>query len=170
MSCAGPPAARGRLRLGGALLASLLLAACGSSPRTGRPGSAAPPPSFPLGQDVAIQALGLVGTPYRLGGTDLSQGVDCSAFIGLVYRRAASLQLPRTVATLQAWGRPVERSAIEAGDVILFTPERARAPTHGGVVVGGGRFVHAPSTGGQVRVDSLAQPHWARQQWTVRRP
>jgi cell wall-associated NlpC family hydrolase len=166
-----PWAARARLRLGAALVTGLLLAACGSSPRPGRGGGGlAAQPSFPLGQDVAIQALGLVGTPYRLGGTDLSQGVDCSAFIGLVYRRAANLQLPRTVATLQAWGRPVDRSAIEAGDVILFTPDRARAPTHGGVVVGGGRFVHAPSTGGQVRVDSLAQAHWARQQWTVRRP
>ena len=170
MSATVAPAARNRLRLGTTLLASLVLAACGSSPRSGSGGSAPPQPSFPLGQDVAIQALGLVGTPYRLGGTDLNRGVDCSAFIGLVYRRAANLQLPRTVATLQAWGRPIDRLAVEAGDVILFTPGGARGPTHGGVVVGGGRFVHAPSTGGQVRVDSLTQAHWARQQWTVRRP
>jgi cell wall-associated NlpC family hydrolase len=168
------PARRSRLRLVAALASALalplVLAACGSAPRPGRGGAAPTAPSFPRGQDVAIQALGLVGTPYRLGGNDLSQGVDCSAFIGLVYRRAAGMQLPRTVATLQAWGRPIDRSAIEAGDVILFTPQGARAPSHGGVVVEGGRFVHAPSTGGQVRVDSLTQAHWARQQWTVRRP
>ncbi|HSI56611.1 MAG TPA: C40 family peptidase [Ideonella sp.] len=143
-------------------LAAALLSACGSLP-----GPSAPP--FPLGNDVAIQALGLVGTPYRLGGTDLAQGVDCSAFIGLVYRRAASMQLPRTVATLQKWGRPVDRAAALPGDVILFQPSNAGAPTHGGVVVGGGRFVHAPSTGGQVRVDSLGLAYWSRQGWIVRR-
>lgn len=141
------------------------LAACGSAPRRG-----AAVPSSPYGQDVVIQALGLVGTPYRLGGNDLERGVDCSAFIGLVYRRASNLALPRTVATLQRWGRAVDREAAEPGDVILFTPAGAGLPTHGGIVVGGGRFVHAPSTGGRVRVDSLTLAHWARQGWTVRRP
>lgn len=161
-----PTAPRRRLLQGAPLgLALLLLAACGSAPRRG--GTAA---SSPHGSDVVIQAVGLVGTPYRLGGTDLEQGVDCSAFIGLVYRRATSLVLPRTVASLQRWGRPVERERVEPGDVILFTPRGASAPTHGGIVVDGGRFVHAPSTGGRVRVDSLALPHWARQAWTVRRP
>lgn len=146
-------------------IAAASLAACGSAPR--RVGHV---PSSPYGQDVVIQALGLVGTPYRLGGNDLEQGVDCSAFIGLVYRRASTLALPRTVASLQRWGRAVDREAAEPGDVILFTPPGAGLPTHGGIVVGGGRFVHAPSTGGRVRVDSLALAHWARQGWTVRRP
>lgn len=147
------------------VLAAAALSACGSAPRRG-----AAVPSSPYGQDVVIQAVGLVGTPYRLGGNDLAQGVDCSAFIGLVYKRATPLALPRTVASLQRWGRAVDREAAEPGDVILFTPSGARVPTHGGIVVGGGRFVHAPSTGGRVRVDSLALAYWAKQDWTVRRP
>lgn len=145
---------------------SSLLAACGSTPFSGR---SPPPPPFPQANDVVIQAVGLVGTPYRLGGTDLERGVDCSAFIGLVYGRAVGLKLPRTVATLQAWGRAVEREDAQPGDVILFAPRSGVLPTHGGIVVGGGRFVHAPSTGGKVRVDPLALPYWARQQWIVRR-
>lgn len=149
----------------GPVLLSAGLAACGSAPRR-----IGPVPSSPYGSDVVIQAVGLVGTPYRLGGNDLDSGVDCSAFIGLVYRRATPLSLPRTVASLQRWGRPVDRDRVEPGDVILFTPVGASAPTHGGIVVGGGRFVHAPSTGGRVRVDSLSLAHWARQGWTVRRP
>jgi len=143
-------------------LPATLLTACGGLGRQ-------PAPPYPLANDVTIQALGLVGTPYRMGGTDLAQGVDCSAFIGLVYRRATGLQLPRTVASLQKWGRPVERDAVESGDVILFQPPGAPEPTHGGVVVGGGRFVHAPSTGGKVRVDSLGLAYWTRQAWIVRR-
>ncbi len=158
--------------LAGAAGAAVLgLWGCSSAPRNG-PSARPPAPAvpFPQGNDVAIQALGLVGTPYRLGGNDLDQGVDCSAFIGLVYRRATGLPLPRTVALMQLYGRAVERDDAAPGDIVLFTPERASVPTHGGVVVGGGRFVHAPSTGGRVRVDSLALPHWARQRWTVRRP
>jgi cell wall-associated NlpC family hydrolase len=148
------------------LSASTLLAACGTTRWGGR---SPPPPPFPHANDVVIQAVGLVGTPYRLGGTDLERGVDCSAFIGLVYGRAVGLKLPRTVATLQAWGRPVEREAVQPGDVILFAQRSGALPTHGGIIVGGGRFVHAPSTGGKVRVDPLDLPYWARQQWIVRR-
>lgn len=153
------------VRGGLALATAAALSACGGLPRR-----AAAVPSSPYGNDVAIQALGLVGTPYRLGGTDLAQGVDCSAFIGLVYRRASGVPTPRTVAALQHWGRSIDRDAIEAGDVILFIPDRSGTPTHGGVVVGGARFVHAPSTGGKVRVDSLELPYWARQRWIIRRP
>jgi cell wall-associated NlpC family hydrolase len=42
-------------------------------------------------------------------------------------------------------------------------------PTHAGIYVGGGRFVHAPSTGGDVRMDRLDGPYWSRQRVEVRR-
>lgn len=150
----------------GGLAAGAWLAGCGTAPwRSSGP----PVPPFPQANDVVIQAVGLVGTPYRLGGVDLEKGVDCSAFIGLVYVRAVGLRLPRTVASLQKWGRAVDRASTEPGDVILFSPGNGATPTHGGIIVGGGRFVHAPSTGGKVRVDPLDLPYWARQQWIVRR-
>jgi cell wall-associated NlpC family hydrolase len=57
---------------------------------------------------------------------------------------------------------------LRAGDLVLFG--NGGAPTHAGIYVDEGRFVHAPSTGGQVRMDRLTTPHWARQQIAYRRP
>ncbi|MEO7887923.1 MAG: NlpC/P60 family protein, partial [Polaromonas sp.] len=38
------------------------------------------------------------------------------------------------------------------------------------IYVGENRFVHAPSTGGEVRLDSLRSTYWARQSFSFRRP
>lgn len=152
------------------LVASLVLAACGTVPVV------QPPPSGPVfsrlteaqSQHVTIQALGLVGTPYRYGGNTPDSGFDCSGLIGWVYRTQAGLTPPRTVAQLQSWGQPVPGDQLRAGDLVLFG--QGATPTHAGIYVDEGRFVHAPSTGGQVRMDRLTARYWARQQVSFRRP
>ena len=144
------------------------LAGCASSPKQ------APPPSaeaMKSGADVAVFAMALMDTPYRYGAQNPSEGFDCSGLIVHTYRSVLGLSLPRTVAQMQAWGKAVEPQARIPGDLILFAPGPGhRAPTHGGIYVGQNRFVHAPSTGGRVRLDSLKAPHWERQQLIVRRP
>ena len=143
-----------------ALALAALLAACGTRP-------VAPPAPAPVvsqvseeqAQHVTITALGLVGTPYRYGGNTPQGGFDCSGLIAWVYRTEAGLQAPRTVAALQGWGQPLPADQLRSGDLVLF-----------GNYVGEGRFVHAPSTGGQVRMDRLDARHWARQQLSYRRP
>jgi cell wall-associated NlpC family hydrolase len=119
-------------------------------------------------QGVTMYALGLVGTPYRYGGNTPESGFDCSGLIGHVYRTQAGLTAPRTVSSLQAWGREVLPAQRRSGDVVLFGA--GREPTHAGIYVGSGRFVHAPSTGGKVRLDPLESGYWARQQVAYRRP
>jgi cell wall-associated NlpC family hydrolase len=47
---------------------------------------------------------------------------------------------------------------------------RGRNPSHAGIYVGEGRFVHAPSTGGEVRMDHLESKYWAKQNASFRRP
>lgn len=144
------------------------LAACASSPKQ------APPPSdqaMKSGADVAVFAMGLMDTPYRYGAQNASTGFDCSGLIVHTYRSALGMSLPRTVAQMQTWGMAVAPEARIPGDLILFAPgPGGRTATHGGIYVGQNRFVHAPSTGGKVRLDSLTAPHWARQHWIVRRP
>jgi len=152
-----------------ALALAALLAACGTRP-------VAPPAPAPVvsqvseeqAQHVTIVALGLVGTPYRYGGNTPQGGFDCSGLIAWVYRTEAGLQAPRTVAALQGWGLPVPAPQLRSGDLVLFG--NGGPPTHAGIYVGEGRFVHAPSTGGQVRLDRLDAKYWARQQISYRRP
>lgn len=118
-------------------------------------------------QAVAIHALGLVGTPYRYGGNTVDGGFDCSGLIGYVYRAQTGAAPPRTVARLAAFGQPVAEHDLRSGDLVLFGRGQ---PTHAGIYVGEGRFVHAPSSGGEVRLDRLDGPYWSRQALSVRRP
>ena len=158
-----------------ALLCAGLLAGCASGPRAHRAPSAAaasrgtpyPPLTPSQSDDIAIHALGLVGTPYRYGGNTPDSGFDCSGLIGYVYKSRAGRAPPRTVAQLSGFGEPVDIDEIRTGDLVLFGRGR---PTHAGIYVGNGRFVHAPSTGGTVRLDQLAGVYWSKQPVEVRRP
>jgi cell wall-associated NlpC family hydrolase len=157
-----------------AILAAALLGGCSTTPpRYGStpsysgvdvPSRVSPEQST----DVTIYAMGLVGTPYRYGGNTPDSGFDCSGLIGHVYRTRAGVAPPRTVAQLQDWGQLVPNQSIRTGDLVLFSP-RTQA-THAGIYVGNGRFVHAPSTGGVVRLDRLDSSYWSRQQIAFRRP
>lgn len=110
-------------------------------------------------QDVLFLAISLVGTPYRYGGNTPAGGFDCSGLIGYVFRQAAALSLPRTTRELQAMrGRDVRRSQLASGDLVFFG-SRGRV-NHAGIYVGEGRFVHAPSSGGTVRLDALDGHYW----------
>lgn len=155
-----------------ALACALLLAGC-AAPRLPTPGPQAthsPAASLTDAQahDIAIHALGLVGTPYRYGGNTPETGFDCSGLIGYVYRHRVGTAPPRTVAQLSQWGQPITADELRTGDLVLFGP--GRAPTHAGIYVGQGRFVHAPSSGGDVRLDHLQSRHWSRQNVAYLRP
>jgi cell wall-associated NlpC family hydrolase len=130
--------------------------------------SAAPTLSDEQAHNIAIHALGLVGTPYRYGGNTPDSGFDCSGLIGYVYRNEVGTPPPRTVAQLSGWGQVIDSSELRTGDLVVFG--RGRAPSHAGIYVGEGRFVHAPSTGGEVRMDHLESKYWARQNASFRRP
>ena len=149
--------------------AALLLGGCSSLPRS--PGPTAVASTVPSrlspeqATDVTLYALSLVGTPYRYGGNTPDSGFDCSGLIGYVYQSRAGLQLPRTVAKLQEAGQAVPRDELRSGDLVVFG-----RGSHAGIYVGEGRFVHAPSTGGEVRLEPLDARYWATQKMAFRRP
>ena len=149
-----------------ALTATLLIAGCGSTPPSRGPAYRSL--SAEQSSDIAIHALGLVGTPYRYGGNTPDSGFDCSGLIGYVYRNQVGTPPPRTVAQLNNWGYRIDGGELRAGDLVVFGT--GRQPNHAGIYVGEGRFVHAPSTGGTVRLDHLQSRHWARQNAAFRRP
>ena len=151
----------------------LVLGACSStstSQRRAVPYGApqTPPISQDQAHDVTIYAVGLVGTPYRYGGNTPDSGFDCSGLIGHVYRSRAQISLPRSVSGLQYWGQQVSTANLRSGDLVLFG--QTDAATHAGIYVGDGRFVHAPSSGGEVRLDRLNSKYWAAQKVVYRRP
>jgi cell wall-associated NlpC family hydrolase len=114
-------------------------------------------------EDVLFRALGLVGTPYRYGGNSPAGGFDCSGLIGYFYRDAAGISLPRSTRELIGMRAPVvSRDRLQSGDLLFFATNGGRQVSHAGIYVGDGRFVHAPSSGGTVRLDSLSNSYWQR--------
>ena len=147
---------------------AVLLAGCGSAPARRTPRTITYSRLTPeQSSDIAIHALGLVGTPYRYGGNTPEGGFDCSGLIGYVYTRRAGVAPPRTVAQLSDFGERVDADELRTGDLVVFGAGR---PTHAGIYVGEGRFVHAPSSGGTVRLDRITSGYWSRQPTAFRRP
>jgi cell wall-associated NlpC family hydrolase len=120
----------------------------------------------PLGRqgsnEVIIHALSQVGVPYRYGGTSPETGFDCSGLIDYVFREAVDLKLPRTTRELiDIKAEAIDRKDLQAGDLIYFNTRGGRV-SHIGIYVGEDRFVHAPSTGGSVRIDKLNTAYWTK--------
>jgi cell wall-associated NlpC family hydrolase len=56
----------------------------------------------------------------------------------------------------------VGRQQLQTGDLIFFATSGGSQVSHAGIYVGEGRFVHAPATGGTVKLDSLDKPYWQK--------
>ncbi len=108
--------------------------------------------------------MALQGAPYRIGGGDPS-GFDCSGFVHYVFWQHG-VALPRTVTALAGAGEQAE--VLEPGDLVFFAIDHASI-SHVGIALGSGRFVHAPSSRGVVRIESLTAPYWATRYRTARR-
>ncbi|WP_291188081.1 C40 family peptidase [Dokdonella sp.] len=147
------------LRLAALAVLTLLLAACGSTPRRAEPPLVAGTPRADAANAVLFRAIALVGTPYRYGGNTPDGGFDCSGLVGYVFRDAAGVGLPRTSMQMSEIGkRKLAVDALQAGDLVFFA--ESRTVSHVGIYVGERRFVHAPNRGGTVRLDSLDGAWW----------
>jgi cell wall-associated NlpC family hydrolase len=108
---------------------------------------------------VLMRALGLVGTPYRYGGNTPESGFDCSGLVNYVFRDMLDLRLPRTSRELAAMQGPrIAPDRLAPADLVFFGS--GGEVSHVGIYVGEGRFVHAPRTGGTVRLDRLDGAWW----------
>ena len=96
-------------------------------------------------------------------------GFDCSGLVAYVFREAAGLKLPRsTRAQIDHPAQTVRRDRLRTGDLVFFNPGGGPI-SHIGIYVGDGRFVHAPSQGGTVRLDRLDTPYWQNAYASARR-
>lgn len=90
------------------------------------------------GADIVAYAQQFVGNPYVWGGNSLTNGVDCSGFVHLVYAHFG-ISTPRYSQAFKSVGQPVSYQNIQAGDVVVY-------PGHVAIYIGNGNIVEAQST------------------------
>lgn len=113
--------------------------------------------------ELVMQAMNFLGVPYRRGGNTAEQGFDCSGFTRHVFENSLGLILPRRAdQQAQSAGlKSVNREELKPGDLVFFNTMR-KAFSHVGIYVGEGKFIHAPRTGGEVRVEDMRQAYWSK--------
>ena len=130
-----------------------------------------PPPAVaPRAQrsEALLQALMALGLDYRHGGTSPVTGFDCSGLVAHVYLEAWNIRLPRNTGAQSKVGTPVSLAELQAGDLVFYDTLK-RPYSHVGIYLGDGKFVHAPKTGAQVRVESIKSAYWAQRYNGARR-
>ncbi len=119
---------------------------------------------------VVARARQLVGIPYRRGGTSVAGGFDCSGLLVYLFRTEADLKVPRTTGEMiQSGGLRIDREELRPGDAVFFNHNGRGRTSHVGLYIGNDQFIHAPSSGERVRLDSLANSYWERSFTTARR-
>lgn len=120
------------------------------------------PASTEKSQDLLLYALSLNGTAYKYGGSNETNGFDCSGFVSHVFRQATGLTLPRTARAMSQNGEQITKTELKPGDLVFFNTLR-RAFSHVGIYLGDNRFIHASSSArGDVMVSDLTQQYWSK--------
>ena len=112
-----------------------------------------------LRRQLASTARSFLDTPYEWGGASEEDGFDCSGLTMAVYRHNG-LNLPRVASRQYRSGRPVSRSQLRKGDLVFFDTKRRGKPSHVGLYIGNGRFIHAPSSGSAVTTERLSRSYF----------
>ena len=113
-------------------------------------------------QELMLHSMGLIGTPYRWGGSSTTTGFDCSGMIQFVYKNALGVSLPRTARDMAAASRKISDNQLKAGDLVFFNTGGAHKYSHVGLYIGNGEFIHAPSSGKTIKTEKLSSPYYAK--------
>ncbi len=119
-------------------------------------------------QDLILKGLELIGINYRFGGTNPDTGLDCSGFVQLVFKEAIGILLPRSAREQSEVGAVIDFHELKPGDLVFFNTMR-HAFSHVGIYLGDNRFMHAPRTGAEVRVEDMRQNYWIQRYNGARR-
>jgi len=111
--------------------------------------------------DLVLQAMSMIGIRYKYGGNAPDSGLDCSGLVRYVFKQVWGSDLPRTSQEISQLGQKVETNELQPGDLVFYNTLR-RSFSHVGIYLGDNKFIHAPSAGGEVRVESMDLSYWKK--------
>lgn len=118
-------------------------------------------------EQAAERALAFIGIRYRRGGSSPETGFDCSGLVNHVFKSVGTV-LPRTAREMSHRGETIHKDELQPGDLVFFNTMR-RTFSHVGIYLGNQQFVHAPASGGRVRIDDLREKYWGKRYNGARR-
>jgi cell wall-associated NlpC family hydrolase len=110
---------------------------------------------------LATQAVSMLGIRYKFGGVTPENGLDCSGLVRYVFKEAWGKELPRTSAEISQVGQHIDPSELRPGDLVFYNTLK-RGFSHVGIYLGDNKFIHSPSAGGEVRIESMDISYWKR--------
>lgn len=111
--------------------------------------------------ELTLHAMGLIGIRYKYGGNAPESGLDCSGLVRYVFMEVWGTKLPRTSEEISRVGERIDKQDLQPGDLVFYNTLR-RGFSHVGIYLGDNKFVHAPSSGGQVRIENMEVGYWKK--------
>lgn len=109
--------------------------------------------------DLTERAMDLIGIHYKRGGNTPENGLDCSGFVRYVFKDVLGAELPRTSKEISQVGENIDKKDLQPGDLVFYNTLR-RGFSHVGIYLGDNKFIHSPSAGGQIRIESMDIAYW----------
>lgn len=111
--------------------------------------------------ELTINAMSMLGIKYKRGGSNPDKGLDCSGFVRLVFKSVTETELPRTAKEISHRGDRVDSKDLQPGDLVFYNTLR-KSFSHVGIYLGDNKFIHAPSLGGKIRIESMKLSYWKK--------
>jgi cell wall-associated NlpC family hydrolase len=118
------------------------------------------------GMQISAVAQRLLHVPYAWAGSSPS-GFDCSGFTYYLFAKHG-ISLPRMADEQFEVGRRVAKQDLLPGDLVFFETYEV-GPSHVGIYVGDGQFIHASSGAGEVTITPLSKPYYLARYLGARR-
>jgi len=112
-----------------------------------------------LGDKIIETAKKYLGVSYRYGGTS-SKGFDCSGYTQFIYKQH-NISLPHSTTEQAKVGTKVSKSDLRTGDLVVFSNTYRRGPSHVGIYIANGKFIHASTSRGVV-IDDINSRYYSR--------
>ena len=140
------------------------------TPKPKAPSIQAPPSNGTLGSRITTYAQQFLGWRYVWGGhSPEAGGFDCSGFVHWVLGQNG-ISTGYSAADDMNIGKAVPLNAIEPGDVLIWSNTYEPGPSHSGIYLGGGRFIHAENYSSGVTISSMSDEYYASRLTAARRP
>lgn len=118
------------------------------------------------GAQIVAMAQQFIHVPYAWGGASPS-GFDCSGFTYYLYAKQG-IYLPRMADEQFQAGQWIDKRDLQPGDLVFFETYEV-GPSHVGIYMGGGHFIHASSGADEVTITPLSKPYYAARYLGARR-